>query len=272
MSEADTRIHQCLDSCRQNNRTALVSFITAGDPGPSYTVAALHSLVAGGVDILELGIPFSDPEAEGPSIQAANERALAHGITLAQVLQMVEEFRTQDIQTPVVLMGYLNSVLAMEDFAERAAGAGVDGLIMVNLPPEEGDHLQQKLSANNIDLIYLLAPTTTDERARQIATKASGFIYYVSLKGITGASHLQTDEVASRLQELRQYTGLPFCVGFGIKDATTAQSLAPHADGVVVGSALVNTMAEGGEVSEVGARLQQQIATIRQGIDAADHA
>ena len=200
MSVTDTRIRQCLDTCGQNNRTALVSFITAGDPGPGYTVAALHSLVAGGVDILELGIPFSDPEAEGPSIQAANERALAHGITLAQVLQMVEEFRTQDTQTPVVLMGYLNSVLAMDDFAERAAGAGVDGLIMVNLPPEEGDHLQQNLAANNIDLIYLLAPTTTDERARQIAAKASGFIYYVSLKGITGASHLQTDEVASRFK------------------------------------------------------------------------
>ena len=188
MNPADTRIRHCLDACRQNNRTALVSFITAGDPGPSYTVAALHSLVAGGVDILELGIPFSDPEAEGPSIQVANERALAHGVTLANVLQMVEEFRLKDATTPVVLMGYLNSVLAMEDFAERAGGAGVDGLIMVNLPPEEGDQLQRKLAANNIDLIYLLAPTTTDERARQVAAKASGFIYYVSLKGITGAS------------------------------------------------------------------------------------
>ena len=272
MSEADTRIHQCLDACRQNNRTALVSFITAGDPGPSYTVAALHSLVAGGVDILELGIPFSDPEAEGPSIQAANERALAHGVTLANVLQMVEEFRLKDATTPVVLMGYLNSVLAMEDFAGRASGAGVDGLIMVNLPPEEGDQLQRKLAANNIDLIYLLAPTTTDERARQVAAKASGFIYYVSLKGITGASHLQTDEVASRLQQLRQYTGLPFCVGFGIKDAATARALAPHADGVVVGSALVNTMADGGHAREVAGRWQQQVAAIRNGIDAADHA
>jgi tryptophan synthase alpha chain len=226
--------------------------------------------VAGGVDLLELGIPFSDPEAEGPAIQAANERALAQGITLVQVLAMVEEFRRQDAETPVVLMGYLNSILAMDNFAERAANAGVDGLIMVNLPPEEGDRLQQQLADHNIDLIYLLAPTTTDERAQQIAAKASGFIYYVSLKGITGASHLQTDEVAARLQQLRDYTTLPFCVGFGIKDAATANALAPHADGVVVGSALVNSMAAGGEVAEVAARLQQQAADIRQGIDAAD--
>ena len=192
---------------------------------------------------------LSDPEAEGPAIQAANERALAQGITLAQVLEMVAEFRRKDADTPVVLMGYLNSVLAMENFAQRAAEAGVDGLIMVNLPPEEGDRLQQQLADHQIDLVYLLAPTTTDERAQQIAAKASGFIYYVSLKGITGASHLQTDEVAERLQQLRSYTSLPFCVGFGIKDATTAKALAPHADGVVVGSALVNSMAAGGEVA-----------------------
>tara|TARA_B100000575_G_scaffold287550_1_gene286083 strand:+ start:1867 stop:2685 length:819 start_codon:yes stop_codon:yes gene_type:complete len=270
MSGAGTRIRRCLEACRDNNRTALVSFITAADPAPQYTLPALHGLVAGGVDILELGIPFSDPEAEGPAIQAANERALAQGVTLLQVLEMVQEFRARDADTPVVLMGYLNSVLAMDDFAERAAEAGVDGLIMVNLPPEEGDRLQRQLAAQHIDLIYLLAPTTTDDRAQQIAAKASGFIYYVSLKGITGASHLQTEEVASRLQQLRQYTDLPFCVGFGIKDASTAQALAPHADGVVVGSALVNTMAEGGEVSEVATRLQQQITAIRQGIDAAD--
>ena len=270
MSAVVTRISTRLQACRDNKRTAFVSFITAADPGPQYTVAALHALVAGGVDLLELGIPFSDPEAEGPAIQAANERALAQGITLVQVLEMVEEFRRQDAETPVVLMGCLNSILAMDNFAERAANAGADGLIMVNLPPEEGDRLQQQLADHNIDLIYLLAPTTTDERAQQIAAKASGFIYYVSLKGITGASHLQTDEVAARLQQLRDYTTLPFCVGFGIKDAATANALAPHADGVVVGSALVNSMAAGGEVAEVAARLQQQAADIRQGIDAAD--
>ena len=270
MNPTHTRISRRLHTCRESNRTALVSFITAADPGPEYTVPALHGLVSGGVDILELGIPFSDPEAEGPAIQAANERALAQGITLAQVLEMVTEFRDKDSDTPVVLMGYLNSVLAMENFAERAAEAGVDGLIMVNLPPEEGDRLQQQLAAHHIDLIYLLAPTTTDERAQQIAARASGFIYYVSLKGITGASHLQTDEVAARLQQLRSYTSLPFCVGFGIKDATTAKALAPHADGVVVGSALVNSMAAGGDVAAVVERLQQQAADIRKGIDAAD--
>ena len=270
MTAVVSRITSRLQACRARNRTAFVSFITAADPAPEYTVPALHNLVAGGVDVLELGIPFSDPEAEGPAIQAANERALAQGITLTQVLQMVAEFRVQDADTPVVLMGYLNSILAMPNFAQQAAEAGVDGLIMVNLPPEEGDRLQQQLAQHNIDLVYLLAPTTTDERAQQIASKASGFIYYVSLKGITGASHLQTDEVAARLQQLRSYTELPLCVGFGIKDASTAHALAPHADGVVVGSALVNTMAAGGEVAEVASRLQQQAADIRAGIDAAD--
>ena len=158
MSAMDTRISRRLQACREANRTAFVSFVTAADPGPEYTVPALHGLVAGGVDILELGIPFSDPEAEGPAIQAANERALAQGITLAQVLEMVAEFRRKDADTPVVLMGYLNSVLAMENFAQRAAEASVDGLIMVNLPPEEGDRLQQQLADHQIDLVYLLAP------------------------------------------------------------------------------------------------------------------
>ncbi|HCD28902.1 MAG TPA: tryptophan synthase subunit alpha, partial [Gammaproteobacteria bacterium] len=199
-------------------RAALVSFVTAGDPSPEHTVPAMHALVKGGTDILELGIPFSDPEAEGPAIQASSERALAQGMTLKQVLDLVATFRLDDRDTPIVLMGYLNSILAMADFAARAEQAGVDGLIMVNLPPEEGDGLQAELRQHHIDLIFLLAPTTTAARAEKIMQRASGFIYYVSLKGITGADHLQTDVVAARLAELREQTDTPVCVGVGIKD------------------------------------------------------
>jgi tryptophan synthase alpha chain len=265
--QPDTRIKRTFARLKEQNRKALVSFITAGDPEPEFTVPGLHALVAGGADLLELGIPFSDPEAEGPIIQAANERALAQGITLAKVLKMVETFREHDVQTPVVLMGYLNSVLAMEGFAKKASTAGVDGLIMVNLPPEEGDTLQRELAENNMDLIYLIAPTTTDLRAKEIIAKASGFIYYVSLKGITGSGKLRTDEVAIRTSKLRQITGLPVCVGFGIRDAQTAAALSQQADGVVVGSALVEQMSTGENAYAASQILKQTIANIRQGLD-----
>ena len=247
-------------------RAALVSFVTAGDPSPEHTVPAMHALVKGGTDILELGIPFSDPEAEGPAIQASSERALAQGMTLKQVLDLVATFRLDDRDTPIVLMGYLNSILAMADFAARAEQAGVDGLIMVNLPPEEGDGLQAELRQHHIDLIFLLAPTTTAARAEKIMQRASGFIYYVSLKGITGADHLQTDVVKARLAELREQTDTPVCVGFGIKDSATAAALAPHADGVVVGSALVNRMAKGGSVTEIAEVLESAAADLRSGL------
>jgi len=263
----DTRIKRTFAQLKEQGRKALISFITAGDPGPEFTVAGLHALVAGGADLLELGIPFSDPEAEGPTIQAANERALAAGITLKQVLVMVAEFRQQDTQTPIILMGYLNSVLAMQDFAVKASQAGVDGLIMVNLPPEEGNELQAQLAASGMDLIYLIAPTTTEVRAAEIISKASGFIYYVSLKGITGAGNLDTGEVGIRTNELRATTEIPLCVGFGIRDADTAAALSKHADGVVVGSALVEKMAAGTDPAVVCQSLHETIADIRQGLD-----
>ena len=249
-------------------RKALVSFVTAGDPSPAHTVPAMHALVAGGTDIIELGVPFSDPEAEGPTIQASSERALANGMTLSKVLEMVAEFRREDVDTPVVLMGYLNSVLAMPDFGQAAQQAGVDGLIMVNLPPEAADQLQADLAERGIDVIYLVAPTTTDDRARFIASKAAGFVYYVSLKGITGAYSLDPEDVAARLATLRGCTDLPICVGFGIKDAVAAGQVAQVADGVVVGSALVSLLAEHAEdVDAASGALQAAVADLRQGID-----
>ncbi|MEM9621312.1 MAG: tryptophan synthase subunit alpha [Pseudomonadota bacterium] len=246
-------------------QTALVAFVTAGDPSPDHTVPALHALVEGGADVLELGIPFSDPEAEGPAIQAASERALANGIGMSHVLAMVEEFRQQDTRTPIVLMGYLNSVLAMPDFAERAHQAGVDGLIMVNLPPEEAEALRVQLAAKHINLVFLVAPTTTPERASMILSKASGFVYYVSTKGTTGSgTTLAADAIRDRVAQLKAGTSLPVCVGFGIKDATTAAQVGAHADGVVVGTALVATMADyPDDVSQCAAALLQQAAELK---------
>ena len=239
-----SRIGRTLAELREARRTALVPFITAGDPTVAITVPALHALVDGGADLLELGVPFSDPEADGPVIQAASERALANGVTLAGVLDQVAEFRERDARTPVILMGYLNSVLAMGEttFAERAAAAGADGMIVVNLPPEEAGPLRKAMSARALDLIFLAAPTTTDERLELIARVASGFVYHVSLKGITGADHLALEPVAANVARLRRSTELPVLVGFGIKDGTTARAVAEHADGVVVGAALVSRM------------------------------
>ncbi len=251
------------------NRTALTTFITAGDPTLAATVPALHQLVASGADVLELGIPFSDPEAEGPAIQASSERGLANGIRLTTCLDMVREFRARDDETPIVLMGYLNSVLAMGEavFARAASDAGVDGLIMVNLPPEEAQTLKCELDRADIDLIFLVAPTTTDARLVKILGRASGFVYYVSLKGITGANHLDVRAVAERVAKIKAHTDLPVQVGFGIKDAASARAVGQHADGVVIGSALVTTM--GSEVDDEARliRLGEQTLALRQALD-----
>ena len=265
------RIDKTLAQLRKTQRTALVPFITAGDPSLETTVPALRALVAGGADMLELGIPFSDPEADGPAIQAASERALANGVTLKDVLRLVAEFRSQDAATPVILMGYLNSVLAMGEthFAECAATAGVDGLILVNLPPEEAGPLRGALSARDMDLIFLAAPTTTNERLKLIDRVASGFIYHVSLKGITGASHIAVETVATNMARLRRHTRLPVLVGFGIKDGATARTIAAYADGVVIGAALVSTMAAlVGRSDAIPDALRDALAKIRQALDA----
>lgn len=264
------RLDVRLADLRGAGRKALVTFITAGDPSRDATVPALQALVRGGADVLELGIPFSDPEAEGPAIQASSERGLAQGVTLRRCLEMVSAFRAHDTHTPVVLMGYLNSVLAMgaEPFAAAAAEAGVDGMILVNLPPEEAGELQSALDRYAVRLIFLVAPTTTPARAALILERAAGFVYYVSLKGITGADHIDTAAVGEKLDWLRGLTELPVMVGFGIKDGASAEAVARHADGAVVGSALVNTMAAcAAAPEEIPARLEAQARELRAALD-----
>ncbi len=261
-----SRIEQCFKEL--GSRKALVTFVTAGDPSIAATVPAMRALAAGGADIIELGIPFSDPEADGPVIQKASERALAAGTRFADVLAAVAEFRRDDHTTPIILMGYLNSVTAQHDFAKRAQEAGVDGLIMVNLPPEEAATLRADNIGDELDLVFLVAPTTTSERCDLIGRAGSGFLYYVSFRGITGASHISVEEVAAKVQAVKSHTNLPVCVGFGIKDAETAARVGAGADGVVVGTALVNTMAElGADVDRLVPALTQQVAELRAALD-----
>lgn len=264
-----SRIGTCFDNLAASGRKALTTFITAGDPIQDATVPALLALADAGADVIELGVPFSDPEAEGPAIQASSERGLASGTTLAACLDMVRRFRETNQETPVVLMGYLNSVLAMgeEAFAQASSEAGVDGLIMVNLPPEEAGLLRPALQARNIDLIFLVAPTTTSERLKRIVADASGFVYYVSLKGITGSDNLDVDAVASRVREIKSSTSLPVQVGFGIKDGAAARAIGEHADGVVIGSALVRTMAEHTDPDVRLERLSEQVSELRRALD-----
>jgi tryptophan synthase alpha chain len=235
-----SRIKKCFDSLKAKQETALISYITAGDPHPKNTVDIMHTLVDAGTDIIELGVPFSDPMADGPVIQAACERALKHDTSLADVLGMVNQFREKNKTTPVVLMGYENpfEIYGVDKFAADANGL-VDGVITVDLPPEESSQISSVYSANGIDTIYLLAPTTQKPRIKTIANLASGFLYYVSFKGITGASRLDIESVENKLAEIRTVTDMPVAVGFGIKDAETARLVADCADAVVVGSAIV---------------------------------
>ncbi len=239
-----SRIQHRFSVLRGQARKALIPYITAGDPKPSVTVPLMHGMVRAGADIIELGVPFSDPMADGPVIQRASERALERGISLRDVLDMVRAFRTQDAATPVVLMGYLNPVEVMGYgiFADAAVAAGVDGVLLVDLPPEEAGVWLQALAGCELDPIFLLAPTSTAARIAKICAAASGFVYYVSLKGVTGASHLDIDDVTKRLGRIREQTDLPIGVGFGIHDAASAAQVARVADAVIVGSALVRKM------------------------------
>lgn len=236
-----SRISSCFKKLKENNKKALIPFVTAGDSNPSITVPLMHRMVEAGADMIELGVPFSDPMADGPTIQLACERALVHHTSLSDVLAMTAEFRKQDDTTPVILMGYLNPVEAMgyEKFAEAASNAGVDGLLTVDLPPEEGHDLVAILKNKSIDPIFLLSPTTHEARIKMITHAGSGFIYYVSLKGVTGSSSLDVDEVARRVETIRAETDLPVGVGFGIKDASSAAAVSAVSDGVIVGSAIV---------------------------------
>lgn len=240
-----SRIQATFTALKAQNRTALIPYVTAGFPYADITPELMHSMVKAGSDVIELGIAFSDPSADGPVIQQAGEKALAFGIGLAQVLQMVREFRTTNQQTPVVLMGYANPIerydqtRGVDAFIKDASQAGVDGVLVVDYPPEECEAFAAKLRASNMDLIFLLAPTSTDERMAQIARVASGYVYYVSLKGVTGAGNLDTDAVAAMLPRIRKHISVPVGVGFGIRDAATAKAIGAHADAVVIGSRLI---------------------------------
>ncbi|ALG66752.1 tryptophan synthase subunit alpha [Beggiatoa leptomitoformis] len=235
------RLQTCFATLKTQHRAALIPFITAGDPQPSITVPLMHKLVEAGADVIELGIPFSDPMADGPVIQRASERAILAGTHLCDVLTMVETFRQQDKKTPVVLMGYLNpiEIMGYEKFAQRAEQAGVDGVLTVDLPPEESTDLGQALRNHHLAPIFLLSPTSTEERVKRICTQASGYLYYVSLKGVTGSANLDTDAVQAKITNIRKYTQLPIGVGFGIRDAETAGKIAKISEAVIVGSALV---------------------------------
>lgn len=265
-----SRIADCFTALAQQKRTALIPFITAGDPQLEATLPLMHTLVEQGADIIELGVPFSDPMADGPVIQRASERALAHGTSLLDVLQMVKSFRETNQQTPVVLMGYLNpiEVMGYQAFAEAAQQAGVDGVLTVDIPPEEGSDFIPTLRAQGLDPIYLLAPTSTPQRIAKITGSASGFVYYVSLKGVTGAANLDIQSVADKLAQIRATTQLPVGVGFGIKDAATARAMAEIADAVVVGSALVSLVEQhADDLTQMQQAVGQLIAQIRAACD-----
>lgn len=267
-----SRITPCFQALRRRGRQALIPYLTAGDPTPELTVPLLHTLVAAGADLIELGIPFSDPMADGPVIQKACERALAQGVTLHRVLGLVADFRRQDPTTPLVLMGYLNPIesFGYAAFAQAAQAAGVDGVLTVDMPPEEAGPLVAELEAAGLDPIFLLAPTSPPARIRQVASVARGYIYYVSLKGVTGAATLDVTEVQQKLDAIRPYTDLPIGVGFGIRDAATAAAVAQVADAVVVGSALVNCIAElMDDPPRMQAEVSALLADMRQAMDAA---
>ncbi|MCG6967457.1 MAG: tryptophan synthase subunit alpha [Chromatiaceae bacterium] len=266
-----SRIAAVFSALRDQGRQALIPFVTAGDPDPATTLPLMHAMVEAGADIIELGVPFSDPMADGPVIQRASERALRHHIALHDVIDMVRRFRETDQATPVVLMGYLNPLEAMgyETFAEAAAEAGVDGVLTVDIPPEEAATFVPAMKSNGIDPIFLLAPTSNRARIERITATASGFVYYVSLKGVTGAGNLSLDSVRAKLAEIRSCTDLPVGVGFGIKDATTAAAMAGFADAVVVGSALVSRIeANPDDVQKAVAEIKALLSEMRTAMDA----
>ncbi len=263
MSRIDTTFAQL----KQSNRKALIPFITAGDPSPELTVPLLHALVAAGADVLELGVPFSDPMADGPTIQRASERALKLGVSLRSVLNMVAEFRKQDATTPVVLMGYGNPIEAMgwEIFSQRCAEVGVDGVLTVDFPPEESHDAFEHLQRHHIAPIFLLAPTTKESRIAQVAKLARGYVYYVSLKGVTGSGSIDLSAIEDKMPQLRKHIKLPIGVGFGIRDAATASAVAKLCDGVVVGSRIVQEI-EDSTAQNVVENVSRLVKELRQAI------
>ncbi|MBS0369537.1 MAG: tryptophan synthase subunit alpha [Proteobacteria bacterium] len=265
-----SRIQRTFKRLEGEGRKALIPFITAGDPAPEMTLPLMQALVAGGADVIELGVPFSDPMADGPTIQRASERALAAGMSLRKVLDIVRTFRAAGDETPIVLMGYANPIEAMglEAFTRAAADAGVDGVLVVDYPPEECQSFAEACRAAGLDPIFLLAPTSTEQRFADVAAAGSGYIYYVSLKGVTGSATLDLDEVARRIPVIREKVGMPVGVGFGIRDAETAARIAGLADAVVIGSRIIEEIEQSAH-GEAPARVQAFIRAIREAIDAA---
>ena len=245
MTRMTTRIESTFATLKAQNKKALIPYFMAGDPNPSVTVNLLHDLVKHGADMIEVGLPFSDPMADGPTVALAGERALAAGTSTREALKMVAEFRTKDTQTPIILMGYLNPVeiIGYDNFVALCEQSGVDGLLMVDLPPAEAGSFTQHLTDHAMNEIFLLSPTTLAERRHQVLTHCGGYIYYVSLKGVTGSATLDTYDVATHVKAIKAETDLPVCVGFGIRDGASAKAIGAHADGVIVGSVLVEHFA-----------------------------
>lgn len=264
-----SRIEAKFASLQAAKRKALIPYVTAGFPVPATTVPMLHALVEAGCDILEIGVPFSDPMADGPAIQRSSEAALKHGVGLVDVLGMVREFRATDASTPIVLMGYANPIEAMgvERFVADAAKAGVDGVIVVDYPPEECVEFAALCAKNGIDQIFLLAPTSTDARIKAVAKMGRGYLYYVSLKGVTGAGHIDVSQVAAQLPKIRAVSKLPIGVGFGIRDAASAKAIAAVADAVVIGSRIIEEIEAAGE-ADAAARVGALVRPIRAALDA----
>jgi tryptophan synthase alpha chain len=264
-----SRIQATFEQLTKSGRKALIPFFTAGDPDPATTVPLMHALVESGADVIELGVPFSDPMADGPVIQRASDRALRHGVGLDRVLAFVREFRAANQATPVVLMGYANPIEAMgaERFVDEARDAGVDGVLVVDYPPEECEAFAGLVRSRGMDLIFLLAPTSSDARIARVAALASGYLYYVSLKGVTGAGNLDLADVAEKIPRIRRQTSLPVGVGFGIRDAATAKAVAQIADAVVIGSAIILEM-ESAPAGEQVLRAGKFLQGIRKALDA----
>ena len=266
-----SRISATFEKMRAARRSALVPFVTAGDPHPRLTVSIMKALADGGADVIELGVPFSDPMADGPVIQRSSERALKNSVGLIDVLTMVAEFRTTNTTTPVVLMGYANPIerMGVDKFVERAKTVGVDGVLIVDYPPEEAGAWLKALEGSGIDPIFLLSPTSSDKRIELVAKVAKGYIYYVSLKGVTGAAHIDTKDVEQMIARIRKTTKVPVGVGFGIRDAATAQRIARVADAVVVGSRIVQEVADSpGDTAP--ARVGELIRSFRASMDSAE--
>lgn len=263
-----SRIGAAFEALAAARRKALIPYVTAGFPNPKATVEVMRAMVAAGADMIELGVPFSDPMADGPVIQRANEAALALGVGLRGVLEMVRGFRAGDARTPVVLMGYANPIerMGVARFLDEAAASGVDGLIVVDYPPEESGAFATQARERGIDLIFLLAPTSGEQRVAQVLALASGYVYYVSLKGITGAGHLDTAEVAARVAAIKRASSIPVGVGFGIRDAATAKAIARNADAVIIGTRTIEVL-DDGDPAQAAQRVAQFVAGIRCALD-----